>query len=224
MLRQPVLSPPYRKHVSPAELPLRETFWNIPPLGIVGVYLGGLIAIGLFVRGLAQRIALWRAGTPDTRFDDLPQRFALLFKEGLLQTRVLARRFPGLMHVALFWGFLVLLAGTIVATVDWEITRLLFDWRLLQGPVYLVFEVTLDLFGAVFLVGIGMAAWRRLIRKPAHLTLDQRFTHMLLTLALIGLSGFLIEALRLAVTQPAWARWSSVGWLLAQPLLALQLP
>ncbi|MCE2644177.1 MAG: 4Fe-4S dicluster domain-containing protein [Burkholderiaceae bacterium] len=224
MLRQPVLSPPYRKHVSPAELPLRETFWNIPPLGIVGVYLGGLIAIALFVRGLAQRIALWRAGTPDARFDDLPQRFALLFKEGLLQTRVLARRFPGLMHVALFWGFLVLLAGTIVATVDWEITRLLFDWRLLQGPVYLVFEVTLDLFGAVFLVGIGMAAWRRLVRKPAHLTLDQRFTHMLLTLALIGLSGFLIEALRLAVTQPAWARWSSVGWLLAQPLLALQLP
>ncbi|MCA3229839.1 MAG: hypothetical protein ING40_12500, partial [Burkholderiales bacterium] len=134
MLRQPVLSSPYRTHVSPAELPLRETFWNIPPWGIVGVYLGGLIAIALFVRGLAQRIALWRAGTPGARFDDLPQRFALLFKEGLLQNRVLARRFPGLMHVALFWGFLVLLAGTIVATVDWEITRLLFDWRLLQGP------------------------------------------------------------------------------------------
>jgi Fe-S oxidoreductase len=209
--------------VSPSDLPLRETFWNIPLWAVVGVYLGGFVSIALFVRGLLGRVRLWRGGTPDARFDQLPARMLLLLREGLLQSRVLARPLPGVMHAALFWGFLVLLAGTILATIDWEVTRLLFDWRLLQGPFYLAYELVLDLFGLAFVIGIGIAAWRRFVQKPAHLTLDQRFSHVLLTLALIGISGFVIEALRLAVAQPAWSRWSSVGWLLAQPIMAMGL-
>lgn len=209
--------------MSPSELPLRETFWNIPLWAVVGVYLGGFVSIALFVRGMLSRVRLWRGGTPDARFDQLPARMLLLLREGLLQSRVLARPLAGVMHAALFWGFLVLLAGTILATIDWEITRLLFDWRLLQGPFYLAYELALDLFGLAFVIGVGIAAWRRFVRKPAYLTLDQRFSHVLLTLALIGISGFVIEALRLAVAQPAWSRWSSVGWLLAQPIIVLGL-
>ncbi len=209
--------------MSPPELPLRETFWNIPLWAVVGVYLGGFVSIALFARGMAARVRLWRGGTADARFDQLPARLLLLLREGLLQSRVLDKPLPGVMHVALFWGFLVLLAGTIVATVDWEITRLLFDWRLLQGPFYLAYELVLDLFGLAFVAGVAIAAWRRFVRKPTHLTLDARFSHVLLTLALIGLSGFAIEALRLAVVQPAWSRWSSVGWLMAQPIMALGL-
>ncbi|MCA3218730.1 MAG: (Fe-S)-binding protein [Burkholderiales bacterium] len=210
--------------MSPSELPLRETFWNIPLWAVVGVYLGGFVSIALFVRGMLSRVRLWRGGTPDARFDQLPARMLLLLREGLLQSRVLARPLAGVMHAALFWGFLVLLAGTILATIDWEITRLLFDWRLLQGPFYLAYELMLDLFGLAFVIGVGIAAWRRVVRKPAYLTLDLRFSHVLLTLALIGISGFVIEALRLAVAQPAWSRWSSVGWLLAQPIIVLGLP
>jgi Fe-S oxidoreductase len=210
--------------VSPSELPVRETFWNIPLWAVVGVYLGGLASMVLFARGLIKRVQLWRGGTAEARFDQLPARMLLLLREGLLQSRVLEKRLPGVMHAALFWGFLVLLVGTILATVDWEITRLLFDWRLLKGPFYLGYELVLDLFGLAFVAGVALAAWRRFVRKPAHLTLDQRFAHVLLTLALIGLSGFALEALRLAVVQPAWARWSSVGWLLAQPIMALGLP
>ncbi|MFN9031781.1 MAG: (Fe-S)-binding protein [Betaproteobacteria bacterium] len=210
--------------MSPSELPLRETFWNIPLWAVVGVYLGGFVSIALFVRGMLSRVRLWRGGTPDARLDQLPARMLLLLREGLLQSRVLARPLAGVMHAALFWGFLVLLAGTILATIDWEITRLLFDWRLLQGPFYLAYELMLDLFGLAFVIGVGIAAWRRFVRKPAYLTLDQRFSHVLLTLALIGISGFVIEALRLAVAQPAWSRWSSVGWLLAQPIIVLGLP
>lgn len=210
--------------MSPSELPLRETFWNIPLWAVVGVYLGGFVSIALFVRGMLSRVRLWRGGTPDARFDQLPARMLLLLRDGLLQSRVLARPLAGVMHAALFWGFLVLLAGTILATIDWEITRLLFDWRLLQGPFYLAYELMLDLFGLAFVIGVGIAAWRRVVRKPAYLTLDLRFSHVLLTLALIGISGFVIEALRLAVAQPAWSRWSSVGWLLAQPIIVLGLP
>ena len=36
-----------------AEIPIRETFWNIPLWAIVGVYVGGALALALFGWGVA---------------------------------------------------------------------------------------------------------------------------------------------------------------------------
>jgi len=47
-----------------------------------------------------------------------------------------------------------------------------------------------------------------------------RFAGVLALLFVINLSGFVLEACRLAVTQPWWAPWSPVGWALGQGMLA----
>jgi Fe-S oxidoreductase/nitrate reductase gamma subunit len=203
------------------ELPIRETFWNIPLWAVIGVYVGGLAACAVFAWGLWQRVQVWRGGGPENRFDRWGERALGLLREGLLQTRVLSQRYPGVMHATMFWGFLVLLAGTILATIDWEITRLLFDWRLLQGRFYLAFEVALDLFGLFFLVGLGMAIWRRFVLRPARTEASAKFAHALAVLFVIILTGFLIEGARLAVTRPAWAAWSPAGEAIAQAMLAM---
>lgn len=201
-------------------LPLRETFWNIPPWAVAGIYLGGALALAVCAWGLYRRVALWREGAPELRFDRLPERLMRLVREVLLQARILAQSYPGIMHAALFFGFLTLFAGTVIATIDWEITRLLFDFRLLQGPFYLLFEVTLDLSGVFLTIGLGMAVWRRFVQRPARLDPRGKFAYALAVLLVIAVTGFLIEAARLAVTQPPWAAWSPVGWGLAQALLA----
>lgn len=202
-------------------LPVRETFWNIPLPAIVFVYVGGLIALALFAVRMNQRVKLWRDGVPEDRFGDWSTRALMLLREGLFQTRILTQRLPGVMHALLFWGFLVLLVGTILATIDWEITRLLFDWRLLKGDFYLVYEASLDAFGLLLALALGIAAWRRYAKKPARLSHDHRFAEALAILALLAASGFLLEATRLAVTQPVWGPWSFAGWWLGQGLLAL---
>jgi Fe-S oxidoreductase len=46
-----------------------------------------------------------------------------------------------------------------------------------------------------------------------------RFARVLALLFVINLTGFIMEACRLAVTQPAWAPWSPVGWALGQAML-----
>ncbi|NJN39587.1 MAG: hypothetical protein HC807_00170 [Gammaproteobacteria bacterium] len=142
------------------EIPIRETFWNIPPWAVVGVYAGGAIATAVFAWGIWRRIALWQKGGPEMRWDRIPVRTARVVKEVLLQSRILGQSYPGVMHATMFWGFLALFTGTVLATIDWEITRLLFDVRILQGPFYLAFELTLDLFGLFLLIGLGMAVWR----------------------------------------------------------------
>jgi Fe-S oxidoreductase len=202
-------------------IPIRETFWNIPLWGVVGIYVGGAIALALFAWGVWRRVALWRQGGPEMRWDHLPARVANVVREVLFQSRILSQSYPGVMHATVFWGFLALLIGTALATIDWEITRLLFDARILKGPFYLGFELTLDLFGAFLLVGLGMACWRRFVRRPPRIEPAGRFAYAIAILFVIALTGFVIEAARLAVTQPPWAPWSPVGWGLAKMLLAI---
>jgi Fe-S oxidoreductase len=203
------------------DLPVRETFWNIPFWAVVAVYVGGLLATAVFAWGVWGHVRLWRQGGPDRRWGELHLRMRRLLTEGLLQSRILSQRYPGLMHAAIFWGFLVLLAGTVLATIDWEITRLLFDWRLLQGPFYLAFELVLDLFGVVLLAGVALAAWRRFVLRPARVEASAKFAYALGVLAVLVLTGFLIEGARLAVTQPAWGPWSPVGRAVAGALRGL---
>jgi Fe-S oxidoreductase/nitrate reductase gamma subunit len=202
------------------DLPIRETFWNIPHWAVVGVYVGGFAAAAVFAWGVWQRVRLWREGGPEARLDHLPERLWRLLVEALLQKRILSQRYPGAMHAMLFWGFLALLAGTAIATIDWEFTRLLFDWRLLKGRAYLVFELVLDVAGVLLIAGLGMATWRRFVQRPRRVEASTRFAHALAFLFVIAATGFLIEAARLAVTRPEWAAWSPFGWLAAQGLIA----
>jgi Fe-S oxidoreductase len=206
--------------MTPAGVPIRDTFWNIPPLVQGALYLGGLVAVAIFVYGVYRHVRLWRAGGPEHRVDHLPQRVKLVAKHALGQARTLAQAYPGIMHAIMFWGFLALFMGTVLATIDYDITLPLWGYKLLKGRFYLFYETVLDLFGLFFVIGLGMAVWRRFVMRPARIDPTARFANVLGLLFLINLSGFVIEACRLAVTQVWWAPWSPIGWALAQGLLA----
>ncbi len=205
--------------MTPTTIPFRDTFWNVPAWAQIALYVGGLVAIAIFVYGVWQRVQLWRAGGPENRFDHIPARVKLVAKHALAQVRVLSQAYPGVMHAIMFWGFLALFMGTVLATIDWDITLPLFGYKLLKGSFYLLYETVLDLFGLFFVIGLGMAVWRRFVQRPARIDPTARFARVLALLFLINLSGFVMEACRLAVTQPWWARWSPVGWALGQAMV-----
>jgi len=206
--------------MTPAGVPFRDTFWNIPPLAQQALYLGAVVAMAIFVYGFYRHIRLWTAGGPERRFDHIPQRVKLVAKHALGQARTLSQAYPGIMHAIMFWGFLALFMGTVLATIDWDITLPLWDYKLLKGRFYLFYETVLDLFGLFFVIGLGMAVWRRFVIRPHRVDPTARFANVLALLFVINLSGFVMEACRLAVTQVWWAPWSPVGWALGQGMLA----
>jgi Fe-S oxidoreductase/nitrate reductase gamma subunit len=203
-----------------AGVPFRDTFWNVPLWAQIALYAGGTVAMAIFAWGVWQRIDCWRKGKPENRFDHLPQRLKLVVVHALAQARTLSQAYPGIMHAIMFWGFLALFMGTVLATIDWDITRLLFDVRILKGRFYLFYETVLDLFGVFFVIGLGMAVWRRFVLRPSRVDPTARFASVLALLFVINLSGFVLEACRLAVTRPWWAPWSPVGWALGEGMLA----
>jgi Fe-S oxidoreductase len=206
-----------------ADMPFRDTFWNIPFSAQLVLYVGGFVAVALFAHGVWRHVKVWRGGGPEFRFDRIPDRMKLVAVHVLGQARTLSQAYPGIMHATMFWGFLALFMGTVLATIDWDITLPLFGWKLLKGPFYLFYEVVLDLFGLFFVVGLGMAVYRRFVRRPSRIDPEARFAYILALLFVINVTGFVMEAARLAVVKPWWGAWSPVGWALGQAMLGVGL-
>ncbi len=83
---------------------------------------------------------------------------------------MLSQAYPGVMHAIMFWGFLALFMGTVLATIDYDITLPLFGYKLLKGDFYLFYETVLDLFGLFFVDRPrhgGVAALRRCARTAS---------------------------------------------------------
>ncbi len=208
-------------------MPIRETFWNIPHWAEIAQYIAALLTAILFIAGITRRVLRWRRGRPEKRSGHFWSRIGSLVTQVLGQKRTLDEKFPGIMHFSIFWGMLVLAAGTALATIDWDVTHLFFGFQILKGSVYVVFELMLDLLGLLVVLGLGMAIYRRYISRPARL---QNFpvkklagddTYVLVMLAFITLSGYLTEGLRLAVMRPDWAAWSPIGNAIASLFLSL---
>jgi len=197
-------------------MPSREIFWNIQ-FGEL-VYIIGPIVILLAVFGLYRRLRLWRLGSKDERLNNLPSRVWSLFvktlADGLWHRRVVRSPYAGIMHALIFGGFLLLLMGPALDFASEHI------YHFMEGNIYLGVSLMLDTGGILALVGLGMAAYRRYVMKPAKLNnvLDDGVT--LTLLAAILVSGFLLEGLRIAGTgeldaHPNWSAWSPGGFVFA---------
>ena len=211
-------------------MPIRETFWNIPYWAEVGQYILGLLTILIFSYGVLRRVRRWRKGQPDCRTDQLGTRLLSVLTQAVRQRRTTQDTYAGIMHLAIFWGMVALFLGTIVATVDWDVTHLFLDFQFLTGTAYIIFELFLDITGMLLLLGLAMAAYRRYIVRPPRLrggsergnTWEDGY--VIIMLALVAVTGYLIEGLRIAVVQPDWAPWSPIGNALASIFVAASDP
>jgi len=87
----------------------------------------------------------------------------------------------------------------------------------------------MDLFGLAVLVGVLMALDRRYLKKPDRLGYkgkpDNTPDDAIALLLILGIvvTGFIIEALRIFVTNPPWEYWSFVGWTLSKAFVGVNI-
>jgi Fe-S oxidoreductase/nitrate reductase gamma subunit len=207
-------------------MPIRLTFWNIPHWAEIAQYIAAGITIIIFIYGLVRHLRRWQTGQKVKRSDRPLTRLWAFIVHAIAQVRVVREPFPGIMHLAIFWGMIALLIGTILATVDWDVTHLFFNFQFLKGNLYLAFELFLDILGVLLIIGLGMAGYRRYFVRPKRLKNDRgrKYSwddaYILVMLFLVAVTGFLVEGLRIAVIQPDWAAWSPVGNLTASLFVA----
>lgn len=190
----------------------REIFWNVGTWVRWPVYGLGLVVIIIFVRGLIGRIRLWKIGKPENRTDKIGKRIVSVLSFGLFHKRILKEPYPGITHLFLFWGFLVLLIGTTLIFIQEDFTRLLFGTEFIHGGFYLLFSFALDFFGLLAVIGVILLAFRRYVLRPDRLDNRSEDFIGLLVIFLVLVTGFLNEGVRIAITRPDFERYSFVGW------------
>jgi len=187
----------------------RQIYWNIshpwamyPLLLITGVVAG---------YGIYRHFSRWRRGLPVNRLDRRAERIKLVFKHAVAQQRTARNIYVGFFHRLITYGFVVLTIATTVVALDAD-----FGTSIMRGNFYLYFQsFTVDVFGALVMVGTGMAAARRYIARPKKLVYTNESALILFSIFLLCLQGFLVEGWRIAATDDPWRAWSPFGNLFA---------
>jgi Fe-S oxidoreductase/nitrate reductase gamma subunit len=188
----------------------RVVFGNIPGWmqAVFYVTTATFLAVTAFL--FAQRSRSWMRGGPDDRTGLWRERLRQLDR-GLRMKTLLRDRPAGMMHAMVYFGFLVLFAGTVTLEIDHLLPN---QWKFLQGRFYLGYSAILDLAALVFLGGLAWAFFRRYVQRPWRLRSKTKPEDgwILSTLALIGISGLTTEAARIALDgRPSFETWSFVG-------------
>lgn len=188
--------------------PTREVFGNIVPWMRVVFYGMIFASLGSLAWQVWARAKLWSQGKPGGFERDWRLWLNRIMVYGVAQKRVHRKSLGAALHVLLFSGFVVLTIGTtLLALAD-------------KGPInfhhgwyYLIYELTMDVFGVALCLGCLLAFYRRLFRRPASLGHNARDWILLSLLLALGITGFIVEALRLHYSQVPFgvARWSVIG-------------
>jgi len=202
-------------HETVERLPLWELYGSLSWSRLF-VYALGFLAILIFIYGVWQRMRMYRLAKgkdPIPRLNEIPARIWDFVRNAILQVKVISDIFPGVMHALIFFGFAVLFLGTVTVFVDEDIIRLIAGHKILTGGVYKGFSAVLDAFGALAILGVLVAVFRRYILRPERL--DSRREDLVGLLLLLGIlvTGFVTEGLRIAqVLMPEFEKSSFVGW------------
>ena len=117
----------------------------------------------LFARRAKLLVDLVRMGKPAERFDDVPGRVRNEAEIVLGQRKLLQRLVPGLIHAAIFWGFLVLFPTILIAMIGAVDREATLPWLGHQGW----FALLVDVFAVLVLAGVIGAAIIRKVQRPA---------------------------------------------------------
>jgi len=151
-----------------------------------------------------------RLGKPVERFDDVPKRVRNEAVIVLGQRKLLQRLVPGLIHAAIFWGFLVLFPTIVIAMIGVVDKESTLPWLGEQGW----FALMVDVFAVLVLAGVVGAVIIRKVQRPARFEGSHLGEADLILALIAGIVTTLLlwHASRIALGVNEWpSSWSPVS-------------
>ncbi len=153
---------------------------------MIALFRGAVAVIVLICFGIAANTVFWllryvAMGSGRPTLDQIPERVRGFMVYVVGQRRVIAEP-AGVLHLFIFWGFLILQGETI----EYLIRGFYNDFRMSMLLGHTVYDFTLllqDVFGVLVLVAIIIGVVRRFIARPKHVVIS---TDALIISACIG--------------------------------------
>lgn len=137
-----------------AGLPAKLLFVMIP-----------LVGLGCFAWIIARRLQPLLRGAPDPRFQRIPERILLVLKLWLAQWRQPRYMLAGVLHIVVFFGFLILGARSLQLVVLGFVDGFVLPG--FGGAAGAVYNVVKDVASTAVFLAVAILAVRRAFFKPA---------------------------------------------------------
>jgi len=162
------------------------------------------IAAGIFALNVQRLVSYLKLGVAEDRTDRPWARLSNVLQIGIAQTKILREPIAGIMHATIFWGFIVLTAGTVEIFIQGAWSGFSYE-RVLWHPLYALYAASQDAFAVFVLAAVAFAFYRRLVLHPRRLEGD-RIEHLDAYVILGMIAGLMITLLLanafLSVVQP----------------------
>jgi len=171
-------------------------------LGCPGHYLAWFLlmsGLAIFCLSILKRARLIRMGRYDPRFAHTGRRLFDLVRDGVLQRRQPRYLVAGVLHIIIFWGFVVLGLHSIDLVIGGLRPGIPLPF---MGGAFAAFYSSLkDLFVPIVLAAVVIAGFRRAVTRPERYRDSHRFeAHLVLFLiAFLMVTDLLYEGSRLIV-------------------------
>lgn len=201
-----------------AESPTRPEFLFLPQWQIVLFYLIMTVTTAVMGYQVWQRVRVWMRGQ---KISWSPDYFGSVIRYVLAQRKVKTSRprSGAPMHLLIFYGFLTLFIATALLAVNSYS-----PWKFHKGAYYVTYEWIVDWMGLVFVVGVLWALVRRIWFRPkATCSAPSDYWALALLLAL-GVTGFFVEAARMASIPQPWDSVAPIGFALSPLFEGIQPP
>lgn len=126
-------------------------------------------ALVLFGWNTRRLISYLQVGKKENRFDRIGQRIRNVVVIAFGQTKLLREPVAGILHVLIFWGFVILLAAVLESVGEGLIAGFSFHFL---GPMYPPLVFLTDLFGAFVVISVVVSLFRRMIAPPPRLNVS----------------------------------------------------
>ncbi len=163
-----------------------------------------LAAIGLFLYSVRNFLSYLKLAKPEDRSGNIPQRLSNTFNIAFLQTKLLRSKLAGILHLCIYWGFVVLLFVVLESIIEGFFPEFSFGFL---GPVYSVLTFLQDFFGALVLATVLFSLVRRYIGTPQRLKVDTSsrkdasFILVMIALVMITMFGMSVEKILLGSSE-----------------------
>src|SRR5208282_1592983 len=172
-------------------IPIRQSYLFLPSYAPAVMYATFLVCGIIMLFGVYRHLKSYGLSVADVSslvFDQFGLKLSRFAKYGLGQRKVVRSDSGGVMHGALFFGFLMLFAYTSLIFLQTDVLPIFSRQIFLEGDFYLTLEFLGDTLGLAFVIGLIIAIYRRYIQRLEKLQTKWDDYLVLTMLVWIGIS------------------------------------
>lgn len=128
------------------------------------------LAIGYFLYNCRTLILYLLVGQKENRFDNIGQRIKNVLVIAFGQTKLLREPFAGVLHLLIFWGFVLFLFAILESIIQGFYSPFTLQFL---GPVYSAINIIQDVLGLLVILAVLFSLYRRYIVKVPRLIVDK---------------------------------------------------